>query len=385
METAQTSTGARGLAAWPSARCAALPPLVGLLLALAIVGGHLWMLGGDASVFVRAAPPFAQPDTGSPSLRLLDPTQAYDGQFFYRLAVDPSATREVGVSLDHPSYRQQRILYPLIVRVLSVGEDAWVPVLLVAVNVAGLAVLGILGSRLAIALKAPGWWGVALPLWVGFSFSLARDLSEIVQSCFLVGTLLAVQRGRWHVAAVLMPLAVLARETAVILAASLLASALFERCARRAPTHHAWSAGLAGLVCYVGIQAALWARWGTLPLATASAANLSMPMSAPLRYLSEVGPLGRIEFAAFTLLVVLAILTARVPGYVRLALIGYVVMALCLSTSVWAGDAAWLRATTEAAMLAWVSIFHGGARRAAAAITGAAVLWPAVARWAIGT
>ena len=35
------------------------PALVGLILALSLVAGHLWMLGWDASVFVRAAPPLA--------------------------------------------------------------------------------------------------------------------------------------------------------------------------------------------------------------------------------------------------------------------------------------------------------------------------------------
>lgn len=56
-------------------------------------------------------------------------------------------TREVGVSLDHPSYRQQRILYPLSVYVVSLGQAAWVPSALILVNLAGLAVLGGLGGR----------------------------------------------------------------------------------------------------------------------------------------------------------------------------------------------------------------------------------------------
>jgi hypothetical protein len=98
-----------------------------------------------------------------------------------------------------------------------------------------------------------------------------------------------------------------------------------------------------------------------------------------------VGPLGRVEFAFFALLVGLGLLTPRVPGYVRMTLAGYVALVLSLSATVWGGDVAWLRAATEAAMLAWVSIFHGGARRAATALTAATALWPAVARWAIGT
>jgi hypothetical protein len=210
-----------------------LPTCFGLLLALTIVVGHLWMLGADFSVFVRAAPPFAEPATAPPSLCLLDPEQTYDGQFFYRLALDPRVTRDVGVSLDHPSYRQQRIVYPLLVNVLSLGQESWVPFILVAVNVVGLAVLGYLGARLAIELGGPGWWGAALPFWAGFTFSLAGDLSEIVQACFVVGTLLALQLGRPRLAAVPMALAVLARETAVLLAAALLVSSVVAWAMRR--------------------------------------------------------------------------------------------------------------------------------------------------------
>jgi len=363
----------------------ALPALAGLLLALTVVVGHLWLLGNDPSVFVRAAPPFAFAATAPPGVRVLEADQTYDGQFFYRLAVDPWATREVGVTLDHPSYRQQRILYPLVVHVLSLGQDAWVPWLLIAVNVAGLAVLGGLGARFAVHFGAPAWWGVGPPLWTGFSFSLARDLSEIVQACLVVGALLLLHQGRWRLAAAPMALAVLARETATPLAFVLLASSVVEGLAgRRGPARDAWCAGLAGLACFVGVQAVLWARWGTLPLAD-GAANLAVPLSAPLRYLGMVGPLGRIEFGYYALLVGLAFLTRAAPTYVRLALVGYVCLTLSLSTTVWDGDVAWLRAATEAAMLAWISILRAGPAPALAALIASAVLWPTVARWAIGT
>jgi hypothetical protein len=364
---------------------AILPLVVGLLLALVIVVGHLRVLGDDFSIFVRAAPPFAQPATAPASLRMLEPAQAYDGQFFYRLAVDPGMTGQSSVSLDQPNYRQQRILYPAIVHIVSLGTEAWVPLALVAVNVAALVLLGGLGARFAVELGAPGWWGVALPLWAGFTFSLARDLSEIVQACFLVATLLALQQGRWRLAAVPMALAVLARETAVILAFAMVTSSVLEHLRGHRPTHNSWCAGAVGVVCYAGLQAALWARWGTPAFVTGAPNLLAMPLAAPLRYLGMVGLLGRVEFAFFALLVVLGLLAPRVPGYVRLALVAYVALVLSLSTSVWDGDVAWLRAATEAAMLAWVSIFHAGPRRLAFALTSAAVLWPAVARWAIGT
>jgi hypothetical protein len=70
---------------------------------------------------------------------------------------------------------------------------------------------------------------------------------------------------------------------------------------------------------------------------------------------------------------------------VRGALVGYLVLLASLSTMVWQGDVAWLRAATEAAMLAWVSLFHASQRRVLLALTASTALWPAVARWAIAT
>src|SRR5579859_4373219 len=131
---------------------AIIPAIAGLVLAVAVVGLHLRALGPDPSVFVRAAPPLADPLRVPHSLQIMRPEQAYDGEFFYRLALDPLLLRDVGITLDGPSYRQQRLLYPILVRDLSLGQDAWVPWLLILVNVAGLTVLGFLGARYAIAL-----------------------------------------------------------------------------------------------------------------------------------------------------------------------------------------------------------------------------------------
>jgi hypothetical protein len=363
----------------------AMPVLVGVFLALVVVGGHLLILGEDLSIFVRAALPLANPDKVSGSLRLLEPEQAYDGEFFYRLAVDPWVTRDVGIILDNPSYRQQRILYPLIARFVSLGQDTWVPVALVAINIAGLAVLGGLGAQYAVEVGAPVWLGSALPLWAGFTFTLARDLSEIVQACFLVGTLLALRQGRWRAAGLLMPLAVLTRETAVILAVVLLAWSVIRRLTARDKKDNAWFVGAAGLLCYLSLQAALWARWGTPPL-VAGATNVAIPLSGPIHYWAVVGTLGRVEIAMFSLLAVLGLMAPRGAGFLRLSLILYLALLLTLSTSVWTGDVAWLRAATEAAMLAWLLIFHGRMWRGAGlALAVSTACWPAVARWAIST
>jgi hypothetical protein len=401
---AAVPTEARQVVALPLdvRRSVALPGAVGLLLALLVVGLHMAQLGADPSVFVRAAPPFGDPQRVPRSLHLLQPEQVYDGQFFYRLALDPGLSRDVGISLDKPAYRQQRLLYPLLARLLALGQDDWVPTALLALNVFGLGLLGVLGARYALDLGRPAWWGVALPLYAGFAFSLARDLAEIVQGCLLVGSLLAIQRGRPVWAAGLLALAVLTRETAVILAVALLASGLWSRIRpgfRRGPgadglmaatasADCSLVAGAAGLGCYLLVQAVLGLRWGAPPL-LAGSANLAWPLSGPWQYLLIVGHLGWLEVGWFAALVAAALLTrargAPIPSALRLGLLGFVGLLVSLSWLVWSGDAAWLRAGTEACLLAWLVLFHGDPRRVHLAIVATAALWPAVARWAIAT
>jgi hypothetical protein len=327
----------------------------------------------------------ADPLRTPPSLRVLEPEQAYDGEFFYRLAVDPLVLRDIGIALDTPSYRQQRIVYPLLAAGVSLGQQAWVPWGLVVVNVLGLGVLGALAGRYALDLGRPAWWGVALPLYVGFTFTLARDLSEIVQACAIVATVLALHRQQRTWAAIWMALAVLTRETAVVLAVVLLLTAGCDwlTLSRHRLTAAGW-AGLAGLCCYVAVQVLLWLRWGVAPT-LAGSANLAVPFSGPLQYLSTVGSLGWIEVAWFGGLVAVALLTRGAPVHLRLGMVAYVLLVLSLSVMVWAGDAAWLRAATEASVLGWLVLFHGGQWRMLGSLVASGALWPAVARWAIAT
>lgn len=95
----------------------------------------------------------------------------------------------------------------------------------------------------------------------------------------------------------------------------------------------------------------------------AGSTNLAVPLSGPWQYLTTVGSLGLLEVAWFVVLIVVAGLARSGPLHMRLALAGYLLLLVSLSWSVWAGDAAWLRAATESSVLAWLLIFHTGQRR----------------------
>jgi hypothetical protein len=56
----------------------------------------------------------------------------YDGQFAYQIAVDPSGAPD---KLDIPAYRYQRILYPMAVRLLGLGNPSLIPWMMILINI----------------------------------------------------------------------------------------------------------------------------------------------------------------------------------------------------------------------------------------------------------
>ncbi len=67
-----------------------------------------FVVAGGSGVNARQIPP---------GLSIIPSVEGYDGLSFYRLALDPFTRRatDFGITLDTPPYRQQRLLYPVIV------------------------------------------------------------------------------------------------------------------------------------------------------------------------------------------------------------------------------------------------------------------------------
>jgi hypothetical protein len=99
----------------------------------------------------------------------------YDGQFNYYIALDPANARYY---VDAPSYRYGRILYPLLGRILSLGQPALIPWAFIAINW-----LAITGGTLAVAARLraadfTGWPAIVFGLAPGMYISLRRDLAD---------------------------------------------------------------------------------------------------------------------------------------------------------------------------------------------------------------
>src|SRR5690606_33211595 len=114
------------MAARPAMRLGALlsPAGVTAVVLLAYLGLVLARAGGDPLALARIGDGFRD---GVPLGE-----EGYDGQFTYWIALEPRP-EAVGPRLDVPAYRYQRILLPLVARLLALGLPGLIPWTLAAV------------------------------------------------------------------------------------------------------------------------------------------------------------------------------------------------------------------------------------------------------------
>jgi hypothetical protein len=146
----------------------------------------------------------------------------YDGQFYYRLALNPFnwATTAYGITMDQP-YRYTRIGYPLVTWLLSFGQHSWVPVMLVVVNLASVTAMGVLGGVLAKESGRNALWGLLFVAYFGLVISVGRDTAEPLSDACMLAGMLCYRRERYVWAGVLIAYAVVTNETILPLAVAI--------------------------------------------------------------------------------------------------------------------------------------------------------------------
>jgi len=254
--------------------------------AVALLTGVLLVRTGfDPSRLVRAAPPWTDPANTLPSLTVLPHEYEFDGQFFYRLAVAPfsNAASVGGVTFDLPALRGSRWGFGLVGYLLSAGQPVLVPWSLLVVNAGCLVLLAVIGGGFAQSSGQHALWGLLLPLWPGFAYTLTLDTAELLTSVFLMGSLLAARRRAFVWTAILASAAAVTRETAVVGAVGLLVAGLWARLrpaedTDRRGANGLWVAGLVALSVFCLSQLGGWLLFGQLPLGSSTGNNAGLPL-----------------------------------------------------------------------------------------------------------
>jgi hypothetical protein len=246
------------------------PLIVALAVYLGAIGVQLQRYDGDPTGFVQfgsVAAASIQPPAGA---RVLAGSIGYDGQFYYVLALSPDIDRHVQMVFEAFEYRAQRIAYPAIAWLLSGGgSEGGLPWALLAVNVVFALVATAAAAAWLRGHGRSGWLALAVGLTPGVLMTILRDLTDVVGLAAALGALWAWSERRERLSSIALVVAVLARETMLILAAVLAFDAWRRRRRGEQATHPALLV-LPALACFAAWETyATWRFDGEIPWTTA--------------------------------------------------------------------------------------------------------------------
>ena len=250
----------------------AVAALIATLAALAftLARWQIWAKG-NISRFILVGRHFATP-AQLPHGMPVAPTYGYDGQFFYRLALNPLNFHPTayGITMDRP-YRYMRIGYPALTWLVSLGQHSLVPVMLVAVNIAAVGAMGYLGARFAVDGGRHALAGLLLPGYFGLITSLARDTAEPLAAACLLAGLLAVRARRPILAGAFLAYGALTRETVMVAVAAIAIMRVLRMLRRQARPGRDDFAWLVPVVAFAAWQVVVKAAIGSFPFSPTAA------------------------------------------------------------------------------------------------------------------
>jgi len=271
--------------------------IVGLVALIYMIAVTMWS-GGDPLVLATLGTRFSEGDPGG--------TEGYDGQFAYYIARDPLNGWQ---QCDVPAYRYQRIVYPMVGRVLALGQEHLLPYALALMNVAALAAGAWFTEQILRRYRMSYWYALTYGLYAGQLMSARLLLNEPLAQALCQAAILATERDRWQGGVLLFALAVLTKETMLIFVAGYLLFLLARRQWRR----------FAGLALGVGIpfllwQGILWAWLGRPGFGSGGAGDTGWEI-LPFRGLWSIGA---IDMRVLALLALVMVPLAVIPTLLSL-------------------------------------------------------------------
>jgi hypothetical protein len=336
---------------WPGLNRPIVPAVIAFLgwLGFALARWQIWAKG-HLSLFILAGHTYTH-RAQLPRGLLLVPSAGYDGQFYYRLALDPVNWNKTafGITMDQ-SYRYTRIGYPVLAWLVSLGQHQLVPIALVVINLLGVAAMAFLGGMFARESGRHALWGLAFAAYFGLVISVGRDTAEPLAEACMLGGLLAYRRSKPVLATCLFAVGAVTRETILLAPAAIAVTRLVAMARRRARP------GLADLTwvvpaCVYGVLeiAVHFVVKGEFPLLANGNRNLAVPFTAmadalrfDIRHINtaHLSPIdvALLEYATlgiFVLAGLAVLLVTTAPAAERLAFVFFVLQLGLLSSQIW--------------------------------------------------
>ena len=327
----------------------------------------------------------------------------YDGQFYYRLALDPFdlARTAFGIRLDSFS-RVERMGYPFLAWLVARGQHASVPLALVVVNVIACGIVALAGGLLARSAGRHALWGLVFAGYWGYLWTLGRDLTELTAAAFLLLGLAAMVRRAPILSGVALLCATVSKETSVLLVGTLALTALYLRLkepqrepvlspdgssAGASPAGASGDGGIRGgigralgrlsprrsdlaflipIAGFIVWQLVLLYATGKLPIYRSGGENLGIPLVGLARGLSHYLPLFPTTGSALWLGELLVLTSVVVGGAIsfraapvefRALWVVSVLLALTTATGIWLGDVGF-RSLDDAYLMSWLLLLY---------------------------
>jgi hypothetical protein len=164
---------------------------------------------------------------------------AYDGQFYWGVAVDPLATGQAHASFDKASYRYGHPLYGWLGWLFTAGWARAAPAALAAIGLVSMFVAAAIAATLGLRRGRSGWEGLFVALNFGLISAAAHDLAEPLAAALLLGALASLVGCRPLLAWICLALLPLAKESLLVVSVAVVAWELGQhrvRCSGRYAT-----------------------------------------------------------------------------------------------------------------------------------------------------
>lgn len=277
------------------------PAVVAILILIVVAGWVIMQAEGDPLALAQIGTKFSQ--------GLADGTEGYDGQFIYFIANDLNPDT-VKVHLDVPAYRYQRILLPLLARIISLGNVQIIPWAILGINIIA---HGVGTWVLTLMFKQWGinqWYALVYGGWVGIGLATRLDLPEALAYSLVIVALWAYIRPKPFITWICLGLALFAKEVTVIFLLAFLCIEFYEKNWRRL-------IGLSAISCipFAFFQMWLWRQFGQFGIGSGGA------MATPFEIIPYMGLL---RIGKYSLIYLLMMTIVFGPGVVFPSLWGVI-------------------------------------------------------------